>query len=496
MRVVVTNWKDTTHPAAGGAEVFCDQVARQLVAMGCEVTLLAGKGKRGDDRHAVHAGYRVRRLGHTYTVYAWALLWLFKHRRQIDAIIDSQNGIPFFTPLVARRQTAITLLIHHVHQEQFRMYFPPVVSSIGRWLERTVSRRVYGHRPICTVSPSSRSEVRRLLGLRGQIYVVPNGSAVSRATPVKRAPQPTITCVGRMVPHKRWDLLVDAVAELVDEVPHLSVNLLGAGPDLERLQHYVKDKGLSTRIHLPGFVSEAERDHLLGTAWLTVSASVGEGWGLSVIEAAAFGVPAVAIDVPGLRDSVRDGTTGWLTARDDLTKTIGTALGELGSPEIASRFRADCITWAGSLRWTSTAERFYAVLAAEAERVARRDDQRRARLDITTVINLNQTAAARLDVGLLRATDQSTFCIQCVDKSDGPWRVLLHGADERDALQMLARAGIEPEDGSVRIDLCRPSGLLAWQGDAVQHSFGGLGVQERCPAVEQSALAPSPSVRG
>ena len=63
---------------------------------------------------------------------------------------------------------------------------------------------------------------------------------------------------------------------------------------------------------LPGRVPEQAKADLLSSAWLTVAPSLAEGWGLTVLEANTLGTPAVAYDVPGLRDSVRDGRTGWL----------------------------------------------------------------------------------------------------------------------------------------------------------------------------------------
>ena len=482
--ILIVNWKDITHPAAGGAEVFCDQVARELLVLGYQVTMLTSRGRAEDPPRDEIAGYQVRRLGRTYTVYLLALLWLFKHRGEVDAVIDSQNGIPFFTPLTARRGTPIAMLIHHVHQEQFLMYFPPPVARVGRWLERTGSRAVYGPRAVCTVSPSSRSEIRRALGLTGPIYLVPNGSAAGQVVaPRLRAGVPTITCVGRLVTHKRWHLLVDAATALRTEFPDLVVNLVGAGPELETLQRYVAHRGVGDVVTLHGFVSAERRDALLGSAWLTVSTSVGEGWGLSMIEAAATGVPAVAIDVPGLRDSVREDVTGWLAKENDLDSVIAIALRALADPEEAAGYESRCRLWARSLQWAATAERFEAVLLAEAATPGRSAQRRRSRSDIATVIDLPVRIARTLVLDrLVRITDQATFCPTCVDHVPGPWRILLYGADEHGALRVLRRAGVDPRDPDISLRLCRPSDLLSWTGHAVSHSRGGPGRPARCRA--------------
>ena len=359
--VVIVNWKDGTHGAAGGAEVYCEAVARELAGLGLRVTLLAARPD-GVPACSEIDGYTVRRMGGTYGVYLLVLLWLLRHRRQIDAVIDSQNGIPFFTPLAVRRTTPVVLLIHHVHQEQFALYFSPGMAAVGRWLERRGSQLVYRDRAVCAVSPSSRTEIRRRLGLRGPIFVAPNGT--DELSPpldaMARSLTPTVACVGRLVPHKRWDMAVDVAAQLRADLPDVHVDIAGTGPELARLQVLIAERGLADTVTLHGFVSSAERERLLSRAWLTLSSSVGEGWGLSIVEAAAHGVPAVALDVPGLRDSVRDGETGWLTEPDEFATTVRAALLMLAEPACAAAYARRCRTWAASLRWSATAERLHA----------------------------------------------------------------------------------------------------------------------------------------
>ena len=121
--VVICNWRDGWHPAAGGAELYCERVAAELHSEGVRVTYVTARAK-GQTRRAQTPYGTVVRGGGTYTVYLFVLWWLFLHRRSIDGIIDSQNGIPFFTPLAVHRRTPIALLIHHVHQDQFEVHFP------------------------------------------------------------------------------------------------------------------------------------------------------------------------------------------------------------------------------------------------------------------------------------------------------------------------------------------------------------------------------------
>lgn len=368
--LVICNWRDAAHPQAGGAELYCEEVARQLQQRGFTLTLVTSRFAGAPARQTVDFGTIVR-LGGTFTTYPLVLLWLLVHRRQIDAVLDSENGIPYFAPLALRRRTPVVLLIHHVHQRQFEMYFSPIVARIGQWLERWGARFAYGARPVCAVSPSAERELRQQLCFRGPVVVVPNGVTISSSgADVARSAQPRIVCVGRLMPHKRYELLVRAIAELQAGWPTLQVHIVGDGERRAGLEREVAAAGLTGRFQFHGRLSQDQRDRLMATAWLTVSPSAGEGWGLSVMEAAAHGVPAVAFRVPGLSDSVRHGETGWLV--DDvahLGATIDEALSTLADARQATVWAEACRRWARKFTWQSTATRIHEVLVAEHDRL-------------------------------------------------------------------------------------------------------------------------------
>lgn len=98
MRIAILNWRDSSHPEAGGAELYSESVARELAAEGHDVTLVTSRPAATAPRER-RDGYRVVRRGGRFTLYPWVLLWLLRHRNRIDGVIDSQNGIPFFSPL-------------------------------------------------------------------------------------------------------------------------------------------------------------------------------------------------------------------------------------------------------------------------------------------------------------------------------------------------------------------------------------------------------------
>jgi glycosyltransferase involved in cell wall biosynthesis len=393
-------------------------------------------------------------MGGVITVYLFALIWLLRHRSTIDAIVDTCNGVPFFAPLAVGRRVPVVVLIHHVHQVMFAQHFGFVLALLGRFLERTGNRRVYGDRTIAVVSPSSRAEVRHVLGLTGPIFVAANGQETLSVPGAIRSGSPRIVCVGRLAPHKRWDLLIRAMPRIVELLPDVRLELIGDGPCRARLADLVAELGLSSCVLMPGRVTDAERNHRLATAWLTVCASQVEGWGLAVTEAMSLGVPAVVLAAPGLRDAVRDHETGWVVDRaQHLAGRITEALVELEDPAVAAVWARRCRTWAARFTWDATADRIAGLLANEdARRVAH---DRRETCDLATVVQMPVREAARVDYERLRSVDQVDW--------DGTARVrlLLAGFDEHDATQLLKRHGVDV--ASVRARVARPSDLLGWK---------------------------------
>ena len=361
-RVVVVNWRDLDHSLAGGAETYAWQFARALREDGAEVCFLTARD-RGQETRTQRDGIRVRRGGGALGFYLFALAWLLRHRRGIDIVIDPAGGLPSFSPLVLRRGTAAVLIVHHVHQAQFGVHFPAPVAAFGRWMERVAMRRVYRRQPVVAVSDSTATEMRSQLGWTGPIGILENGAdlpSYDAGLADDKDPK-RVVVLGRLVTHKRVDLALSAVARLGDDV---RVDVVGRGPERERLEAHAAALGLGDRVSFHGFLPSGELAAVLGRAAVHVCASDAEGWGQTVIDAAAWGVPTVARDVPGLRDSIRSGETGWLVPDDSdhdrLVSCLATGLEQAlaGAVDPAARVaRArTCRAWACQFDWSQMRE--------------------------------------------------------------------------------------------------------------------------------------------
>jgi glycosyltransferase involved in cell wall biosynthesis len=458
--IVITNWRDGKHPDAGGAEVVCQRIARSFAEAGLQVVLLTAAVANEPTREQFE-GYTIIRRGGRFTVYPWALLWLLLRRNKVAGVIDSQNGIPFFTPVVVRRRTPVLMLIHHVHQDQFGLYFSPIVSVIGRWLERNGSRFVYRTRSIVLVSPSTRNAARLRLGLKGDIVVVPPGSEAVPSSVrgiVGRSATPRIVCVGRLAPHKRTADVVEAMPMLLEKFPDLELHLVGDGPERAAITELVDRLGIENAVVIHGRTSDADRDHLLRTAWMSVNTSEGEGWGLSVIEANAFGVPVLAYRRPGLKDSIRDGETGWLIQEGEpLGPSVAEALRQLHDDREAECMATRTRQWSSQFTWERMARRILTELHAEEGRLAHLTDNRRTFTDLATVVRVPSDLLPTGAVPNFRSTDT---CMM----ADGQFVVLLRGADTETTPNALGRAGFGREvidDDRVIVSVARPVDLVS-----------------------------------
>jgi glycosyltransferase involved in cell wall biosynthesis len=167
--------------------------------------------------------------------------------------------------------------------------------------------------------------------------VIPNGMELPsvRASPT-RTTRPTIVCVARLVPLKRHDVLLQGLAGLTREGLDLRCEIIGYGPEEERLRHQASDLGLRDRVAFLGRLGQAEILDHLAAADLFVLTSSYEGMPGSVLEAMACGLPVVATDVDGTREVVEDGVTGALIPAADIDALIHALWRLLADPALRS----------------------------------------------------------------------------------------------------------------------------------------------------------------
>ena len=348
VRIAFLAWRDLAHPHAGGSEYVVDRLARGLQDRGHSVTLFAGGPVAQREYPVVDTGSR-------FGQYLTAPGRVARHLPDADVVVDVENGIPFFSPLWRRRP--VVCLVHHVHTEQWDLYFPKPVAFVGDTLERVVMPWAYRGAQFVAVSPSTATALEGIGVEPSRIHTVTMGTeSAEPASP--EDPEPLFLALGRLVPHKRVDLLL----ELWDEVRPVTGGTLviaGDGPERARLERAAGEGVVFT-----GFITEAEKRELLDRAWLLVHPALHEGWGTVVMEAASVGTPTIGFDVVGVRDSVRHGHTGLLadTSADFVEQWIDLATNADARAALGRGARE----WAQSQNWDRTVDQFEAVLELSA----------------------------------------------------------------------------------------------------------------------------------
>ncbi|MEM1510237.1 MAG: glycosyltransferase family 4 protein [Thermofilaceae archaeon] len=313
MRILWINHRDIKHPEAGGAEVRQYEIAKQLVKAGHRVSLLCERVAGMPAREKLD-GVEIVRLGNKYLVHLIIPLYVLRHYREFDVIIDDvAHAVPWYSPLVTK--TPVIAQIHHVHQAVLDVEFPAFASWPIKQLERSVAK-VY--RNFITVSRSTKMELIRTFGIHPKrIAVVPNGVDLEKYKPGIKESKPTVLWVGRVKKYKRLDHLLEAFKIVKKKIPESQLVVIGHGENLYDAFKYAKKLELND-VWFLGKVDDKKKIYWMQRAWIIVSTSMVEGWGLVVTEAAACRTPAVAYRVPGVSDSIIDGLTGLLVSPGDI----------------------------------------------------------------------------------------------------------------------------------------------------------------------------------
>ena len=363
LHVVFLNWRDTSNPEGGGSERYVESVAGALVEAGHRVTVLCAAHANAP-ADEVRGGVVFRRRGSKLGVYPRAAVQLLLRRTgPFDVVVDVQNGVPFLSRLVTRRP--IVVLVHHVHREQWPVVYGRTVARVGWWVESVLAPRVYRRSQYVAVSEVTRRELVGIGVGPERVAVVHNGNDERPSGEVDaRSPHPSLVVLGRLVPHKRVEHALAALAALRPELPDLTLAVVGEGWWADQLVAEARRLGVEDAVRFTGFVDEAEKNRQLGSAWVLAMPSLKEGWGLAVTEAASHAIPAVAYrSAGGVAESVVDGETGLLVDDDTgaFVAAVRTLLVDRGLRE---RLGSAAQARAGRYSWGQTAESFAVVLHA------------------------------------------------------------------------------------------------------------------------------------
>jgi glycosyltransferase involved in cell wall biosynthesis len=357
VRILAVNWLDRENPQAGGAEVHFFEIFRRLVVRGHHVRLVTS-GWPDTSREATVEGLSVRRVGgrHTFALRGRSAVRHELRSGRYDLVVEDINKVPLYLPTLTRLPVYV-IIPHLFGTTAFAEASWPVASVV--WLAEKPIPRVYRGQTFHAISDSTRDDLVRRGVRREAIRVIYPGVDAEWYTPGidgRRAERPTFLYVGRLKRYKGLETALEAVALARHDIPDLQLLIAGSGDDRHRLEALAERLGLGRSVTFLGFISEEEKRDLLRRSWAVVFPSPKEGWGITNVEAAACGTPAVASDSPGLRESVRHGQTGILVPHGN-PEALSDALRRLsGDPSLVTRLGTAARQFGTSLSWERAAD--------------------------------------------------------------------------------------------------------------------------------------------
>ena len=240
--VTSRSWPGETSitPRRAAPRSHAARIAERWAAAGIDVQLTTSRAP-GAARRSDRDGYRTTRPAGRYLIFpaTWRPAWPAGRARP-DGVVEVWNGMPFFSPLWAPHPRVA--LLHHVHGGMWDLVLPPRLARVGKLIERRLAPPLYagtpGRDPVGIVPPHDHRQPRA--GSR------PGDRRAARAwTPASvprgpKAPTPLVVAVGRLVPYKRFDLLIDVLARVKARHPDLQAVVAGEGSERPRLEALVR----------------------------------------------------------------------------------------------------------------------------------------------------------------------------------------------------------------------------------------------------------------
>jgi glycosyltransferase involved in cell wall biosynthesis len=361
MKILVLNWQCIKNPFGGGAEVHLHEIFSRVASRGHEVTLFCCEFD-GCLKEETIDGIRIIRKGQRNT-FNFGVKKEYRERfskEGYDIVIDDINKIPFYTPrFVCEPLLAIS---HHFFGISiFRE--AGLISGLYVYLSEWLVNFIYKNTPFVVVSESTLDEFIERGFDRKNFSIVMNAIEQNNF-PMAVQPKYDFPCVvyfGRLKKYKSVDHLVRAFAQIHERFPEAQLHFIGRGdfqPELERL---AEELGVNNKTIFHGFVSEEDKVELLSKSHIIVNTSMKEGWGITNIEANGAGTPVVSANVPGLRDSVKEGQSGLLYEYGNIDELASKIELLLSDKQLLDKLSQGAVDWAKEFSWDKSAEKMIEV---------------------------------------------------------------------------------------------------------------------------------------
>ena len=356
MNILVLSWRDPKHPLAGGAEQVVHEHLKGWIKAGHKVTLFSSS-INNLPKCEILDGVEIVRSGYQYLgVQIAGFFYYLKFRKNFDLVIDQFHGLPFFTPLYARKPK-LAIIQETARKVWFLNPLPKplnwIVGLIG-CLGEPLIFLFYKNTPFITGSQSAKKDVTEMRIPEGNITIVPHGVILPKFK-IKnlKLKIKTIVFLGVLSKDKGIE---DAIKcfKILDRQDKWNFWVIGRPETVEygkQIQSLVSKLKFKNKIKFWGFVSQNKKFELLAKAHVLINPSVYEGWGLVNIEANAMGTPVIAYSNAGLVDSVKMGTSGIICQKNTSDNLAEETFNLLQDNQKYERLKKGALNWSKKFSW-------------------------------------------------------------------------------------------------------------------------------------------------
>jgi glycosyltransferase involved in cell wall biosynthesis len=279
----------------------------------------------------------------------------------LDVLVEDVNKVPLYTPRWRGIRRVVALVPHLFGGTVFQELAAPLAAAV--WLAERPLSRVYRNIPFEAISQSTADDLARRGIPRDHVEVIYPGIDTRGYSPAPeaRSPRPAFAYLGRLKKYKGVHFAIRAFAAMKNR--EATLEIAGAGDYRPRLEALAHSLDLGDRVRFLGRITEHEKLALLRRAWALVFASPKEGWGITNLEAAACATPVVASNSPGIRESVRDGETGYLVPHGDISAMAAAMDRVAASRELVEQLGRAARAFAETFTWERAANETAAHLA-------------------------------------------------------------------------------------------------------------------------------------
>lgn len=366
MRILIFNWRSFLNQNAGGAEKHCFEIFNRLAEQNHTIQLVASCDTAAPKNATVGKIKVFHPCRNEFLYPLFSMLSMPKFPiSSFNIIIEDISKFPVFWPLLLSKilKKPFIAIIHHVHGKTLWKELPTPLNLIAA-LTELFSLKIYTlFKPqIVTVSQSTKKELTSIGFPEQNITVIPDGLNLKPSKPStkEKTPFPLVIYFGRVKKYKQIDHLIQAAEKASEKIANLKLAIAGKGDKTtySHLKDLTKKKQLEKTVKFHGELHENEKNKLFQKAWIYATASMKEGFGISVVEAQAYGLPVVAYAVPGINDTVKHMHSGILVKEGNI-KELAKAITLLCKDKtLREKLSNGAIKNASQYNWDKSAEEF------------------------------------------------------------------------------------------------------------------------------------------